>query len=76
MGHASAGGKVTEVGPVADGDVAISLPVRFGAIELKNQLIENESLEEFLGVLNSKIFREDDFSDQLFIDTEVSIIAS
>ena len=47
MGRASAGGKVTGVGPVAGGDVAISLPTRFGVIELKSQLREDESLEEF-----------------------------
>ena len=53
------------VGLVADGDVAISLPTRFGAIELKNQLREDKSLEEFLRGLNSKNFRGDDFSDHI-----------
>ena len=56
MGCASAGGAAAGVGPVTDGDVATSLPARFSAIKLRNQLKEDESLEEFLRVLNSEIF--------------------
>ena len=57
MGRASAGGAVVEVGPIADGDMTTFLPARFGAIELRNQLREDESLEEFfLRVLNSENF--------------------
>jgi len=64
MGRASAGGAVVRGGPVADGDVVTSLPACFDAIELRTQLREDESFEEFFfRVLNSEIFfREDDFS--------------
>ena len=63
MGRASARGAVVGVGPVTDRDVATSSPARLGAIELRNQLRNDESLEAFLRVLTLKFFREDDFSE-------------